>query len=73
MDDKYLDGDPKLIWQDQIAGVVAYDHGDFIGALADLQGDPNWKTAFAEIASEPGVPAFGGAGSGSSGRTIRAR
>lgn len=58
MDDKYLSGDPKLLWQDQIAGVIEYDHSDFLGAMVDLQGDPDWTEAFTAIKDDPGVPEF---------------
>lgn len=54
----YFSGDVKRLWRDQIAGIIDFDHGDFIGALSDLQGDPEWKSAFAEIESDAGMADF---------------
>lgn len=57
IDEKYF-GDPKLIWQDQIAGVINYSYDRFLGALVDLQSDPSWRQAFDGIATDRGVPEF---------------
>ena len=57
IDEKYLD-DVKLLWKDQIAGIIDYDYSNFLGALSDLQTDPNWKHAFKEIETDPGVLEF---------------
>jgi len=54
----YFSGDPKRLWQDQIAGIIDFDHGSFIGALSDLQSDPDWKQAFATISTDTGMPEF---------------
>lgn len=54
----YFSGDPKRLWQDQIAGIIDMDHSDFIGALTDLLSDPDWQLAFAAIKDAPGMPEF---------------
>ena len=57
MDEKYL-SDVKSLWIDQIAGIIDYDYCNFLGALSDLQTDPNWRGAFQNIETDPGVPEF---------------
>ena len=51
-------GDPKRIWQAQISGEKNFDDYSFMGALNDLQGDPDWRSVFDPIKDETGMQAF---------------
>jgi len=51
-------GDPKRIWQAQIKGEKNFDSYSFMGCLNDLQGDPNWREAFAGIETSTGMSEF---------------
>lgn len=57
-DHDYFTGDIKLLWQDQISGKIDLDYGNFLGALKDLQVDPNWQDAFAAIKHKTGMSEF---------------
>ncbi len=54
----YFSGDIKILWQDQISEKIDFDHGSFMGALSDLQSDPDWKQAFSDIENATGMPEF---------------
>lgn len=51
-------GNPKRIWQAQIAGEKKFESCNFMGALNDLQGISNWQEAFQGIEECTGMPAF---------------
>lgn len=57
-DRDYFCGDLKRLWQDQIAGKIDFDYSNFLGALTDLQTDPDWQQAFTAIENETGMPEF---------------
>jgi len=50
--------DPKKIWQAQISGEKNFDEYSFMGALNDLQGEPDWRDVFDPVKDDVGMLAF---------------